>query len=85
MLDENPISFNNIYGVNNSLEIPLYFIESKERFLKRDFISSDYLTNKPVEEVLMLLDGKVLMMVDPNFADGDNYYVVRVFRYAGEE
>lgn len=83
--DDDPVSFNNIYFTKIDLELPFYFIESKERFHRREYIKSSDLANKPVSSVLGILNNKVLMMVDPAFADSSNYYIVRVFRYAGEE
>ncbi|RED97546.1 hypothetical protein [Marinoscillum furvescens] len=84
-LDDDPVSFNNIYFTRVDLEIPYWFTEPKERFLEREYIKSSELANKPVSYVSSILENKVLMMVDPSFADSSKYYVVRVFRYVGEE
>lgn len=84
-LDNDPISFNNIYFTKVDLDIPFWFSESKEKFHKREYIQTPKLANKSVSYVSEILENKVLMMVDPSFADSTNYFVVRVFRYAGEE
>lgn len=84
-LDDNSLSFNNLYFTRPDLEAPFFFIEPKEKFRQRDFILSNDLADKSVRQVQQIMKDKVLMLVDPTFSDTKYHYLVRVFRYAGEE
>ena len=69
----------------NDLKGAFYLVEDKKNFLLRSYITSDWFKDKSNEDILKLIQDKVLMVVDPGFALEDKYYLVRIFRYAGEE
>ncbi|MEM0941554.1 MAG: hypothetical protein AAF600_09570 [Bacteroidota bacterium] len=84
ILNNSLLAFNT-YFTDPSIDIPFFSIKSKYEFESRSFFTDKVLSSKSAEELKSIIEDKVLMIVDPTFATEDNYYLVRVFRYAGEE
>ncbi|MEM6644360.1 MAG: hypothetical protein AAF616_15380 [Bacteroidota bacterium] len=81
--DNSFLAFNTYYTRTDLKQF--YLVEDKRRFLKRDYITDDWFKDRDEKDMFKSINGKVLMIVDPTFSNGEKYYLVRVFRYAGEE
>ena len=66
-----------MFRANPNLE-NFFFMESRQEFLKREYLDQDWFEETPLKDIISYLDEKIIILVDPTYLKNGEYYLLRV-------